>query len=106
MIRLIDANELYDRVRHFGGKGKKKTLEMIESQPTVDSYEGYIRRKDIENALNKSIRSLIIIGEILVDESKLHMSSSEAIEVIRKEMNNVICSRVQLEKLLDRLERK
>ena len=106
MIRLIDANELYDRVQHFGGKGKKKTLEMIASQPTVDSYEGYIRRKDIENALNKSIRSLIIIGEILVDESKLHISSSEAIEAIRKEMDNVICSRVQLQKLLDRLERK
>ena len=106
MIRLLDANELYDRVQHFGGRGKNKMLEMIASQPTVDSYEGYIRREDIESALNKSMRSLIIIGEILVDESKLHMSSSEAIEAIRKEMGNVVCSRVQLQKLLDRLESK
>ena len=106
MANLIDAYDLEARVRNFGVKGRKRMIEMIRTAPVIEDYAGYIKREDIENALNKSIRSLIIIGEILVDESKLHISSSEAIEAIRKEMDNVICSRVQLQKLLDRLERK
>lgn len=37
-MRAIDADELRDRVVHFGGRGKKKIIEMIDSQDTIDGF--------------------------------------------------------------------
>lgn len=64
-----------------------------------------ISRQQIEERLQDTMRALSLIGEILVDESKYHMTSEEAVVQIRKVLydKHPISSRRQLKELLDEL---
>ena len=73
---------------------------------------GYHKQNEIvEDVLEKvaeklapTISALFIIGEILVDESKSHISAEKALEDIRKELGKAISSRYRLEKMLEKIK--
>ena len=49
--------------------------------------------------------ALFVIGEILVDESKSHISKEKALDDIRKVLSGTISSRYRLEEMLEDVEK-
>ena len=58
----------------------------------------------VAEKLTPTISALFVIGEILVDESKSHISAEKALDDIRKELGRAISSRYRLEKMLEEIK--
>lgn len=74
----------------------------------IDKHRANAIREFVEklgDGLAPTMTTLFVIGEILVDVSKSHLSSEEGVKKIRDVLgsNNVISSRFGLDKLLSKL---
>ena len=58
----------------------------------------------VKEKIDPTISALFIIGEILVDESKSHISAEKALDNIRKELGKSISSRYRMEKMLEEIK--
>ena len=61
--------------------------------------------KRVKEKLDTTISALFVIGEILVDESKSHISVEKALDDIRKELGGTISSKYRFEKMLKEIKR-
>ena len=77
-------------------------------------YELGYRRQDevaeevlekVKKKLDPTVSALFVIGEILVDESKSHISKEKALDDIREALSGTISSRYRLEKMLEDIEK-
>lgn len=58
----------------------------------------------VKEMLEPTVSALFIISEILVDESKSHISSQKALNDIRERLGGTISSRYRLEKVLEEIK--
>lgn len=58
----------------------------------------------VKEKLDPTMSALFVISEILVDESKSHISSEKALNDIRKRLGGTISSRYRLERVLEEIK--
>lgn len=79
---------------HLAKRGYRKQNEIVED----------VLEKVKENLI-PTISALFVIGEILVDESKSHISAEKALDDIRKELGCAISSKYRFEKMLEEIKK-
>ena len=62
--------------------------------------------EEVSEKLGPTMSALFCIGETLVDVSKSHIDEKQAINQIRKYLDKAICSRYQLKKALEEIQKK
>lgn len=77
--------------------GYRKQDEVVE-----DTAEKVLKK--VKERLDPTMSALFIIGEILVDESKSHISKEKALDDIRRALSDTMSSRYRLEKMLEEIK--
>ena len=80
-------------------------IEKLAHYEDLEEAGRLIDRKALETTLSSTMRALTIIGEICVEESKMHIDKKMAVREIRECLRkyNPVSSRYELELLLDEL---
>lgn len=97
-LDLINRLETDKEALIAGQESLQQNLpKVIKSEAIRDCADRF------ETAILPTVSALFIIGEILVDVSKSHISAEKAIDDIRKALRNTICSKFRLQQTKDDL---
>ena len=94
--KAIDALDLINR-----REAEIERLMQKLQQPQSEAIKEFAER--FESTLTPTVIAMAVIGEILVAVSKSHISAESAIDKIREQMPNAICTRHKLQQMKDNL---